>query len=212
MGRRRALDKLAKVPWPVGVVAGIAGFAAVQYVLPAWLSGTSSRVAHALTHGSALTALAWIILLACWLHALFSFMAARRRQRFLDARDGIDKLTDQRYPDFERQVADAFRHQGYQVEQTGLGSVLGGIDLVLSRHGRRILVQCRRVHREKVPDRVVEDLYELLPHYEADELRIAAVGGFSREAAAFAKGKPISVIDGHTLLRMVRDAQTVLGR
>jgi restriction system protein len=63
--------------------------------------------------------------------------------------------------------------------------------------------------REKVPVNVVREMYGLLAHHGADEVRIAALGGFTPDAARFAEGKPMELIDGPSLLTMIRRVQTV---
>ena len=89
----------------------------------------------------------------------------------------------------------------------GLGGADGGIDLVLRRDGRRVLVQCKQWRRRRVPVNVVREMYGLLLHHGADEVQIATVGGFTRDAERFASGKPIRLIDGQTLLTMIRSVQ-----
>lgn len=208
MGRGRGLlDELAAAPWPVGVVAGLAGFALIRHGLPAWFSDRPGVLAQVFAQGNPLAALAWIVLGACWLAAFGSWLGARRRRRLLDTRTGLDSIAALGWRDFERLVGEAFRRDGYRIEETGLGGADGGIDLVLTRDGRRILVQCKRWQRSKVPVGVVREMYGLLAHHRADEVRIATLGGYTRSAARFAEGKPIVLIDGDTLVAMVRDAQ-----
>ncbi len=50
-------------------------------------------------------------------------------------------------------------------------------------------------------------MYGLLAHHGAHAVRIATVGGFTKDAARFADGKPIGLIDGAILLAMIRDVQ-----
>ena len=51
---------------------------------------------------------------------------------------------------------------------------------------------------------VVREMYGLLAHHNADKVIIAACGGFTPDAARFARGKPIELIDGAALLAMIR--------
>ena len=46
--------------------------------------------------------------------------------------------------EFEMLVGEAFRRRGCFVEETGLGGKDGGIDLVVSKGGRKELVQCKQ--------------------------------------------------------------------
>lgn len=109
--------------------------------------------------------------------------------------------------DFERLVGEAFRRRGYTVEETGLGGADGGIDLILRRNGQRTLVQCKQWRRQKVPVNVVREMFGLLAHHNAHAVQIAASGGFTPDAARFAQGKPIELIDGAALLGMIREVQ-----
>ncbi len=209
MGRRKTglLDDLASAPWPVGIIVGLFGFAAVAHGVPAWLASSSGVYGQMFATGNPLRPLAWGILAVSWLGAAMSFLGSRRRRRLLDAQTGLESIASTGWRDFERLVGEAYRRQGYQVEETGLGGSDGGIDLVLSRDGRRILVQCKQWRRGKLPVNVVREMYGLLAHHGADEVRIAALGGFTRDAEQFAQGKPIQLIEGPRLLQMIRAVQ-----
>lgn len=65
----------------------------------------------------------------------------------------------------------------------------------------------QEVEARKVGASVVREMYGLLAHHGANEVRIATVGGYTPDAARFAQGKPITLIDGETLLEMIREAQ-----
>lgn len=208
-GQRGLLDALATAPWPAGLAAGLVAFFLIRDGIPAWLSGHPSPLAQAFVEGLAFAVPAWIALSLCWSAALASWLRARRRRRLLDTRSGLDSVRALGWRDFERLVGEAYRRQGYRVEETGLGGADGGVDLVLARGGRRILVQCKRWDRERVPVNVVREMYGLLAHHRADEVRIAALGDFTRDARRFARGKPIVLVDGHALLALVREAQQV---
>ncbi|MFL6586570.1 MAG: restriction endonuclease [Luteimonas sp.] len=207
-GRRGFFDDLIKLPWPVALVVGVIGYAVIRHGVPAFFARQDGPYAHALANAStSLAPLAWMFLAACALCALVAFANARKRRRLLDTRTSLDSLAAIGWRDFERLVGEAFRRQGYSVEETGLGGADGGIDLILRKHGQRTLVQCKQWRREKVPVNVVREMYGLLAHHGAHAVRIATVGGFTQDAARFAAGKPIALIDGATLLAMIREVQ-----
>ncbi len=207
-GRRGLFDDLALLPWPVGLAVGAFGFLAIRHGIPTWLSRQDGLLAQGLAQSNPFSILAWMFMAMCAIAAFASFVGARRKRRLLDTRTGLDSVAALGWRDFERLVGEAFRRQGHAVEETGLGGAGGGIDLILRRGGRRILVQCKQWRREKVPVNVVREMYGLLAHHQADEVRIAALGGFTRDAARFAEGKPIELIDGSILLGMIRDVQS----
>jgi len=211
-GRSSTLDDLAGLPWPVPLVLGVAAYAGIRHGLPAWLSGRDGPLANGLAQQpDAFAPFAWLALAACTFAALLSFLRARQRRRLLDSRTGLDSIAALGWRDFERLVGEAFRRQRYRVEETGLGGADGGIDLILSRGGRRTLVQCKQWRRRQVPVNVVREMYGLLAHHGAHAVRIAALGGFTRDAARFAAGKPIELIDGPALLALIRSVQTGQG-
>lgn len=211
-GRNTTLDDLSGLPWPVPLVSGVIGYYAIRHGVPAWMANRGGPFGQAFAaHGDALAPLAWMVLAFCMLAALVSFFRSRHRRRLLDTRAGLDSIAALGWRDFERLVGEAYRRQGYSVEETGLGGADGGIDLILTRDGQRTLVQCKRWRRDKVTVNVVREMYGLLAHHGAHQVRIATVGGFTRDAAYFAAGKPIELIDGQALLAMVREVQDEAG-
>lgn len=205
-GRTTFFDAIAALPWPVGLGVGACGYLAIAHGIPL-LFARADTLGTAFRDTNPFMPLAWVFFGLCAFAALASFLAARRRRRLLDTRTGLESIAASGWRDFERLVGEAFRRRGYTVEETGLGGADGGVDLVLRRDGKRTLVQCKQWRREKVPVNVVREMYGLLAHHRADAVRIAALGGFTADAATFAQGKPIELIDGATLLGMIREVQ-----
>lgn len=213
MGRRKkgsGFDTLVAMPWPAGVIAGIAGFIAVRYGIVWWMSHQGGMLA-ARQSGPMFAPLAWMLLGICWMAALFSWLDARRKRRFLDTRTTLESLAAGGWRQFEQLVGEAFRRQGYSVEETGLGGSDGGIDLILRKDGRRTLVQCKQWKRKQVGVNVVREMAGLLAHHQADSMKIVCVGSFTKDAKAFSLGKPIELIDGNRLLEMIQAAQSHCG-
>ncbi len=155
MGRRKkqsGFEALAALPWPLGLVAGIVGYLGVRYGIGWWFSHHGGMLSQGFAQQSsgAFAPLAWMLLGICWLAALCSYLGSRSRQRFLDTRTTLESLAAGGWRQFERLVGEAFRRQGYSVEETGLGGADGGIDLILRKDGRRTLVQCKQWKRQQV--------------------------------------------------------------
>lgn len=93
---------------------------------------------------------------------------------------------------FERELASLYRKRGYEVRSVG-GPGDGGVDVILQREGRTILVQCK-AHRKYISPGAVRELYGTLVHYRASEAWLVASRGFHRGAKEFAKGKPIRLL------------------
>ncbi|CAN4277435.1 restriction endonuclease [Pseudoxanthomonas sp. LjRoot125] len=205
-GRRGFIENLAALPWPVGLCTGVAGYLAIAHGIPLFFS-RNSALGSAFQNTNPFLPLAWAFFGLCVIAAGMSFFDARRKRRLLDTRRGLDSLAALGWRDFERLVGEAYRRRGYAVEETGLGGADGGIDLILHRDGKRTLVQCKQWRRDKVPVNVVREMFGLMAHHQADAVRIAALGGFTADAAHFVEGKPIELIDGETLLEMIRAVQ-----
>jgi restriction system protein len=105
-------------------------------------------------------------------------------------------------------VGESFRRRGYLVEETGLGGKDGGIDLIVRKNGRTELVQCKHWKSQQVGASTVREMWGLVDHHRADGVSIFCIGDFTPDAAAFAEGKAIELIDGGQLLELVRDVQS----
>jgi Predicted endonuclease distantly related to archaeal Holliday junction resolvase and Mrr-like restriction enzymes len=206
--RTNLFTDMAALPWPVGIVAGIVGFIAIRYGIARWMGSSGGPVGQAFAqHGAVFAPLAWVVLALFWFAVLTAWRDRRGRQQLLDTRTGLDSLATLGWRQFELLVGEAFRRQGYVVEETGLGGADGGIDLILRRDGRRTLVQCKQWRRSRVPVSMVREMYGLLAHHGADAVLIVALGAFTTDAQRFAGGKPIELIGGEALLRMIREVQ-----
>ncbi|MBB5737691.1 restriction system protein [Xanthomonas arboricola] len=212
MGRRKkqgGFEALAALPWPVGFVMGIAAYLMVRYGIGWWFSHHGGMLSQGLAQQSSgmFAPFAWTLLGVCWLAALLSYLGTRSRRRFLETRTSLESLAAGGWRQFELLVGEAFRRQGYSVEETGLGGADGGIDLILRKDGRRTLVQCKQWKRQQVGVSVVREMYGLLAHHQAHSVKIACIGTYTKDAERFAEGKPIELIGGEQLLQMIRMLQ-----
>lgn len=212
MGRRKrqsGFEALAALPWPVGFVMGIAAYLLVRYGIGWWFSHQGGMLSQGFAQQSSgmFAPLAWTLLGVCWLAALFSYLRTRSRRRFLETRTSLESLAAGGWRQFELLVGEAFRRQGYSVEETGLGGADGGIDLILRKDGCRTLVQCKQWKRQQVGVSVVREMYGLLAHHQAHAVKIACIGSYTKDAERFAEGKPIELIGGEQLLEMIRAVQ-----
>ncbi|MBB3800633.1 restriction system protein [Xanthomonas arboricola] len=188
---------------------GIAAYLLVRYGIGWWFSHRGGMLSQGFAQQSSgmFAPLAWTLLGVCWLAALFSYLGTRSRRRFLETRTSLESLAAGGWRQFELLVGEAFRRQGYSVEETGLGGPDGGIDLILRKDGRRTLVQCKQWKRQQVGVSVVREMFGLLAHHQAHAVKIACIGTYTKDAERFAEGKPIELIGGEQLLEMIQAAQ-----
>ncbi len=188
---RRSKDGLFEdfvaMPWPVGVAVGIGGFI--------WLSQTAWKP------------LAWVALVFGLVTGGLSALGAMRRRKLLDQQTGLESLRAMSWKEFELLVGEAYRRLGYRIEETGQGGADGGIDLALRKDGAIVLVQCKQWRNQRIGVAVVREMYGLMVHHGAAAVKIVCAGSYSGEAEAFARGKPIELVDGQALLRLVESVR-----
>ena len=120
----------------------------------------------------------------------------------------LDGIT---WREFEMLVGEAFRMEGYTVLETGGGGADGGVDLVLRKPGGTYLVQCKQWKTLVVPVTVVRELYGVMAHHKAAGGFVVTSGRFTEEAAAFAAGKNIRLVDGAKLVAQIRSRTAPAG-
>lgn len=100
-------------------------------------------------------------------------------------------------------MGEVYRRQGYRVVETGGGGADGGIDLKLVKNGETWLVQCKRWRQEKVGVKVARELFGVVASERATGGILITTSTFTPEAESFGRGKPLRLIAGEELLRMV---------
>lgn len=135
---------------------------------------------------------------------LISFLQQRRRRALLDnlprSNKAIDGLT---WRQFELLSGEAFRRQGFSVEETGGNGPDGGVDLVLRQDGELFLVQCKQWRALKVGVTTVRELYGVMAAEGAVGGFVVTSGRFTEEAKRFAEGRNVQLVDGVELERWV---------
>ncbi len=109
--------------------------------------------------------------------------------------------------DFELLVGEMFRRGGYAVEISGgLGSD-GGYDLVLRKGEKTTLVQCRQWGNWKVSAPPMKEFVAMLEKNGTARGIFVTSGEYTEEAIDVVEGKPIELIDGAELNRMIAEVK-----
>jgi restriction system protein len=159
------------------IVHGAAGF--LQYLIPAAL--LAGAIASALDRYRR--------------RALLSSVATGNT-----ASRGLRQLS---WQEFEMVVGEYFRKKGFNVIETGGGGADGGVDLQLRKGGEVFVVQCKQWKATTVPVHVVRDLYGVMAACGAAGGFVVTTGRFTGDAARWANGKGIELIDGNALARRI---------
>lgn len=150
-----------------------------QYIVPALLLGGS---AISLVKGFKRT-------------AVYESVAGSRGFTTRKSRDKLDTLT---WRQFEGLIHEYFRRNGFSVVETSQGPD-GGVDLKLKSTGTAATVQCKHWRKKKVDVRIVREQLGVMTAAGADECFVVTSGDFTEDARNFAKGQPITLIDGEKL-------------
>jgi restriction system protein len=134
--------------------------------------------------------------------ALSSGIKQIRREHIYSKQASINTIRELDWREFEGLIGEAFRKQGYQVTQTGDGAD-GGIDLILYKEGRKILVQCKHWKKKKVGVKEARELNGIVSAKDANGGILITSGAFTEETLAFAKDSYIELIDGNDLGRLI---------
>ncbi|MCA9929709.1 MAG: restriction endonuclease [Anaerolineales bacterium] len=123
----------------------------------------------------------------------------------------LDDLYEMSPTAFEKYVAQVFRRRGYRVGHRGRAGDLG-VDLELSNgNGKRAIVQCKRYRNTIGPD-IVRELYGTLIHEKVAHAFLVTTADISDAAREWARGKPMTLIDGKMLVQVVTAVEDDVGK
>lgn len=185
------------ISWMTGLFIAWILYRAI--LTPAWIAELPPMASEMLS----LLELGWCATLLClwfliWKHGQPTKPALISNQvKALD----IEELYALSPADFEAYVARLFRRKGYRVELRGRSGD-NGVDLmVTNRRGRKAVVQCKRYRNNVGPD-TIRELYGTLVHEQVTHAFLVTTAGISQSAQKWAKGKPMTLIDGEELARL----------
>lgn len=206
---------VALMPWWIGLILAFVGYLLFHWLAaPVALEPVSSKNAGFFVAGVVVRGIAnaaqYIFPIIC---VAAAGMSAWRRgySRALFGRAAVsnaaDKLDGISWADFELLVGEAFRRDGFAVEEHGGAQADGGVDLVLRRNGEKFLVQCKQWRAQKVSVEIVRELAGVMGARGATGGFVVTSGSFTPAAQEFAVGRNIVLIDGPILLDMIERAE-----
>ncbi len=108
---------------------------------------------------------------------------------------------------FEELVAEAYRRQGYSVVENTSAGPDGGVDIRIHKAGETHLVQCKQWRSSKIGVNVVRELYGVMTAESATSGIVVCSGMYTEEAKNFAADKPIDLVDGRQLERLIANVR-----
>ena len=206
MARRRdnlmkdIMDLLMVLPWWCSPIAAITAYVGLGSILPALLPVEDPLflgISRGLPHLATFFALVFLIPMP------FAFFNTRSKKRLLDAQSGIESIRSLSWKQFEELVAEAYRRDGYSVRENQKAGADGGVDVRLQKDGKLHLVQCKQWKSQKVGVSVVREMFGIMVAEGAATVSVLTSGYFTQESKNFAEGKPIDLVDGPALSKLV---------
>lgn len=207
------LELAALLPWWLALILAVVAYGVLHHLatgtevaptnsaqLGTYLNHTFGRVLA--TYGQFVVPLILII------GAFISFMRSARNEKRFDDTKALGKksaLLSMSWQDFEELIGEYFRRLGYSVQVTGQGGPDGGIDAVLTKGTETFLVQCKQWRAHKVGVDVVRQLYGVMAARGAVGGFVVSAGDFTAEAAEFAAGRNITLLDGERLIASMKN-------
>jgi restriction system protein len=216
MPRRRAsafddlLSFASRLPWNVSVGLAFVSYVALHLVAlgsaqpvtatnPADLG---NAVFRGLIHVLALFS-QYIIPAGFLIGAAVVFFKRRQSIGLLNEARTDRDIASISWQEFERLVGEAFRQRGFRVNEAGGIGPDGGVDLELTKAGKRYLVQCKQWRARQVGVSVIRELCGVIVTEKAHGGYVVTSGHFTREAREFAQRSRIELIDGAQLQQLI---------
>ena len=203
----------SKLPWWVGVTLAIVFFAVFHHfaILPQIVATEGLNDMPAAMQRTMIVSFCrifqYIVPIALLIGAGVSAWKRRRADQLLEAARGYPtpgRLASFSWQEFEALVGAAFREKGYTVKERGGNGPDGGVDIELQMGSDTYLVQCKHWKAQAVGVSVVRELFGVMSAERAVGGFVVASGSFTSEAAKFAEGRSIILINANTLISVIR--------
>ncbi|HQR74198.1 MAG TPA: restriction endonuclease [Sulfurovum sp.] len=145
---------------------------------------------------------------------LFAYKAIMLWQQFktkslLKKNRTLKKLKRLSWDEFERLCMELFANMGWEVLGNDKKGADGGVDIWMHKNAlmqkkRSAIVQCKRYDDALVTIKVIREMYGLMFEHDADEVYIITTSRFTKECYSFINEKKITLIDGESLVGLIR--------
>lgn len=132
--------------------------------------------------------------------------------KLFNATNSLQDVKALSWQQFEFLIGEYYRRKGYSVFQMGGDAPDGGIDLLASKNGEKLVVQCKHWKAFKIDVKVARELYGVMVDSTASGAVLITSGGFTQPAVDFVKDKPIELIDGPRLEKLIAEVQAATAK
>ncbi|MGA2707708.1 MAG: restriction endonuclease [Steroidobacteraceae bacterium] len=211
------MNQASKLPWRIGVGLAVLSFLLFHLVVDTFeepsaasnLADTRSDFMRSSIYTLALL-FQFILPTGLLIGAGASFVKRSKGFRLFEAAqdDTPSVVRAIGWREFEALICEAFRREGYRIDERRGSGPDGGIDLIATMAKKRILIQCKHWKTQQVGVVAIRELNGIVTVRRADGGVIVAGGTFTKEARDFAETCRIRLIDGNELQQIIGSAQS----
>lgn len=203
MARRdeNILKLLIEAPWWVGISGAVLLFIASIVVRQFQIGIFHFEIA--------VSAILKMFAFVSALGGLLSLISALIKGNLFNKTGGLPDIKAMSWQDFEFLVGEYYRRKGYSVFQMGGDSPDGGIDLIAQKNGEKLVIQCKHWKAYKVDVKILRELYGVMVDSTASGAVLITSGDFTQPSIDFVKDKPIELIDGAKLAKLIAEVKAV---
>lgn len=220
MARKSGFDDLVEfaslLPWQVSLSIGVGSYFFFHHFSLQPIPPDPLKNMGTVFFIGASAAFQYIAPLAFSAGAFFSMVKGKRRAGIFNSQTSLESVKNLSWQEFELLIGEAYRRKGYNVTERGGSGPDGGVDLMLTKDGRKTIVQCKHWSTYTVRVPMIREAYGVMVAERADECVFVTSGRFTKEAQQFAEGKPIQMIDrlglGALLEELKPDFQAIPSR
>lgn len=213
------IETLMMAPWWISAILAAVSYFGLMFLVPSILQDRAGILNQGLA--KAAPSLAPLFALIFVFTGIVSVIVgvikkkkedqnAGRKRKLFERQKTLPDINALKWQEFEEVIGEAYKRQGYQVEERGGSQPDGGIDLILRKRDETVLVQCKHWEAEQVGVKIVRELYGVVAAEGATKGIIVTTGYFTRDAEIFAHGKPLLLIRGNELSRLIEEGQKSL--
>lgn len=195
-----SLDALVKAPWWVGLSS-----AAIIFI--------AGEIVGRMSFGELIPLekpLAMILKLLAAIPALcglISLIAGLDRGELSANTNSPEALKGMDWKDFMFLIGEHYRRRGYSVFEMGGNSPDGDFDLLAQKKTEKLVIQCKYWKASRVDAKTVREVHSVMEDAAASGAVLITSGEFAQPAVELARGKPVELIDGPKLAKLIEEAE-----
>jgi restriction system protein len=197
MPRKRStlIKELIHLPWYIILIGGVILSALIQHLRQ--INYSHPFINNIFSHFDTLAYVVFMITLGL---SFISLIKKIKRAHLIKKAQAIKNLRDFSWRDFESLAAGYFESKNYKILENTVSGSDGGVDIWLTKNGKRYIAQCKHFKKNKVGISTVRELLGTITYENVQGGFIVTSSILTTPAFEFARNNNIGVVNGNDLL------------